>query len=133
LLIDISDQTKPEEVESEDEFDPKAKSKKSSRKNKAPQPAEEPRADRYTLQEHHDHLLSNSFDLSFSGNGVDPLSSQNGGFALDDIFLAATDGLDIGEGLGDDLAKELGEGWGVFPDNAEWAMSSLSSPTTETT
>ncbi|KAJ7900331.1 Rec8 like protein-domain-containing protein [Mycena olivaceomarginata] len=106
LLIDISDQTKPEEVESEDEFDPKAKLKKSSRKNKAPQPAEEPRADRYTLQEHHDHLLSNSFDLSFSGNGM--IS-----------FWLRPDGLDIGEGLGDDLAKELGEGWGVFPDNAD--------------
>ncbi|KAF7347844.1 RNA cytidine acetyltransferase [Mycena venus] len=118
--LNIGDHThKPEEDESEDEFDPKSKSKKSTRKNKAPQPAEEPRADLYTLQEHHDHLLSNSFDLSFNGNGMDPSSSQNGGgFALDDIFLAAPDGLDIGEGLGDDLAKELGEGWGVFPDNA---------------
>ncbi|KAF7339482.1 RNA cytidine acetyltransferase [Mycena sanguinolenta] len=117
--LNIGDKNKPEEVESEDEFDPKAKSKKSSRKNKAPQPAEEPRADQYTLNEHHDHLLSNSFNLSFNGSSGDPSSSQHGGgFVLDDIFLAAPDGLDIGEGLGDDLAKELGEGWGVFTDNA---------------
>ncbi|KAF8213061.1 Rec8 like protein-domain-containing protein [Mycena galopus ATCC 62051] len=116
--LNIGDQNKPEEVESEDEFNPKVKSKKSKGKNKAPQPAEEPRADRFTLQEHHDHLLSNSFDLSFNGNGVDPSSQNGGGFALDDIFLAAPDGLDIGDGLGDDLAKELGEGWGIFPDNA---------------
>ncbi|KAK7064240.1 RNA cytidine acetyltransferase [Favolaschia claudopus] len=116
--LNIGDATKPEDLESEDEFDPKSKSQKSKRKNKASQPAEEPRADQYTLQEHHDHLLSNSLDLSFNGNNIDPSSSQNGGgFVLDeDIFLAGPDGLDIG-GLGDDLAKELGEGWGVFPDN----------------
>ncbi|KAJ7634292.1 Rec8 like protein-domain-containing protein [Mycena polygramma] len=111
------DQIKPEEVESDDEFDPKSKSKKLTRKTKVPQPAEDPRADMYTLKEHHDHLLSNSFDLS--SNGADPASSSQmgGGFALDDIFLDAPDGLDIGEGLGDDLAKELGEGWGIFPND----------------
>ena len=75
----------------------------------------------YTLREHHDHLFSNSFDLSFNTNaGMDPSSSQVGGsFALDDIFLSASDGLDVGEGLGDDLAKELGEGWGIYPDHAK--------------
>ncbi|KAJ7786295.1 Rec8 like protein-domain-containing protein [Mycena metata] len=62
-------------------------------------------------------LLPNSFDVSFNGN--DPSSSQaGGGFALDDIFLAASDVLDLGDGLGDDLAKELGEGWGIFPNDA---------------
>ncbi|KAJ7783773.1 Rec8 like protein-domain-containing protein [Mycena maculata] len=107
-----------EEVDCDDEFNPKAKGKKSNRK-KAPQSAEDPRADMYTLKEHHDHLLSNSFDLSFNANGGDPSSSQDGGgFALDDMFLAATDALDIGDGLGDDLAKELGEGWGTFLENA---------------
>ncbi|KAJ6575101.1 hypothetical protein B0H19DRAFT_1254715 [Mycena capillaripes] len=117
--LNIGDQTKPDEVETDDEFNPKSKSKKPSRKNKAPQPAEDPRADMYTLKEHHDHLLSNSFDLSFNGNGINPSSSQTGGdFALDDIFLDASDGLDVGAGLDDDLAKELGEGWGIFPDNA---------------
>ncbi|KAJ6509522.1 Rec8 like protein-domain-containing protein [Mycena vitilis] len=105
-------------VESDDEFDPKSKSKKLIRKTKVPQAAEDPRADMYTLKEHHDHLLPNLFDLS--SNGADPASSSSqmgGGFALDDIFLDAPDGLDIGEGLGDDLAKELGEGWGMFPND----------------
>jgi hypothetical protein len=120
LTARILDQNKSDELETDDEFDPKSKSKKPSRKNKAPQPAEDPRADMYTLKEHHDHLLSNSFDLSFNGNGTDPSSSQmGGGFALDDIFLAASDALDVGEGLGDDLAQELGEGWGIYPDNAK--------------
>ncbi|KAJ6604638.1 hypothetical protein DFH09DRAFT_316557 [Mycena vulgaris] len=120
--LNIGGQPQLEEVESEDEFDPKVKSKKSSRKIKAPQPAEDLRADIYTLKEHHDHLLSNSFDLSFDANGgvMDPSSSQmSGGFALDDVFMAASDALDIGEGLGDDLAKELGEGWGLFTNNAD--------------
>ncbi|KAJ7492632.1 Rec8 like protein-domain-containing protein [Mycena latifolia] len=118
-FLNIGEQPQLEEVETDDEFDPKAKSKKSSRKNKVLQPpAEDLRADNYTLKEHHDHLLSNSFDLSFDANSMDPSSSQmEGGFALDDIFLAASDALDIGEGLGEDLAKELGEGWGLFPGN----------------
>ncbi|KAJ7125591.1 Rec8 like protein-domain-containing protein [Mycena crocata] len=119
--LNIGEQSQIEEVETDDEFDPKAKAKKSNRKSKAPQPAEDPRADMYTLKENHDHLLSNSFDLSFNGNGagMDPSSSQaGGGFVLDDMFLVASDALDIGDDLGEDLAKELGEGWGIFPDNA---------------
>jgi hypothetical protein len=59
-----------EEAEDDDEFKPKAKEKKTNRKVKAPRPAEDARADMHTLKEHHDHLLSNSFDLSFHGNGV---------------------------------------------------------------
>ncbi|KAJ7487587.1 hypothetical protein B0H11DRAFT_2408492 [Mycena galericulata] len=118
-FLNIGEQLQPEEGETDDEFDPKVKARKANRKRTA-QPAEEPRTDLYTLKEHHDHLLSNSFDLSFNANGGDmnPSSSQNGGgFTLDDIFLAAQDALDIDEGLGDDLAKELGEGWGIFPEN----------------
>lgn len=38
-------------------------------------------------------------------------SSQMGGFGFDDTF----DGLDIEEGIGDDLVRELGEGWGASP------------------
>lgn len=77
-----------------------------------------------TLKEHHDHLLSNSFDLSLSGTGGagsarDVFSSQaEPGFALDDnLFPGLDEGLDldIGFGLGDELARELGEGWGVSP------------------
>ena len=35
---------------------------------------------------------------------------------MDDLFLGVSDALDMGDGLGDDLAKELGEGWGAFPE-----------------
>jgi meiotic recombination protein REC8 len=38
--------------------------------------------------------------------------SQNENFGFDDTFFGAFDDLDIGEGVGDDLVKELGEGWG---------------------
>jgi hypothetical protein len=41
-----------------------------------------------------------------------PPSSQNDNFGFDDTFFGAFDDLDIGEGVGDDLVKELGEGWG---------------------
>ncbi|KAI6153604.1 Rec8 like protein-domain-containing protein [Pisolithus tinctorius] len=37
------------------------------------------------------------------------------GFGFDDAFFGAFDGLDITEGIGDDLLKELGEGWGISP------------------
>ncbi|KAJ7630924.1 Rec8 like protein-domain-containing protein [Roridomyces roridus] len=113
------EQLELEEPESEDEFDPKTKGKKANRKQKpSSQRAEEPRADMYTLKEDHEHLLSNSFDLSFNADvgGMASSSQNGGGFALDDIFLSAPDSLDIGDGLGDDFAKELGEGWGLFPD-----------------
>ncbi|KAJ6621737.1 hypothetical protein B0H10DRAFT_2017274 [Mycena sp. CBHHK59/15] len=120
--LNIGEKELLEEEDADDVFDPKAKEKKLNRKPKAPRPvdSENGRADMYTLKEHHDHLLSNSFDLSFNGNvaGMDPSSSQaGGGFAMDDMFLAASDVLDIVDGLGDDLAKELGDGWGIFPDN----------------
>ncbi|KAF7306915.1 RAD21/Rec8 N-terminal domain protein [Mycena indigotica] len=108
-----------QEDDAEDEFNPNTKSKKQSRKAKASQPVEEHRGlDLHTLREDHEHLLSNSFELSFISNaGKDPSSSQaGGGFAMDDMFLSASDQLGIGEGLGDDLMKELGEGWGAFPD-----------------
>ncbi|KAF7320350.1 RAD21/Rec8 N-terminal domain protein [Mycena kentingensis (nom. inval.)] len=112
----------------EDDFDPKAtKSKKGKGKaSKAIQPVEDVRGlDKHILKEHHEHLLSHSFDVSFnlSANsgagaaGAHPSSSQaGGGFGRDDMFLGAADGLDIGDGFGDDLAKELGEGWGMLPD-----------------
>ncbi|KAJ7293565.1 hypothetical protein C8J57DRAFT_1269366 [Mycena rebaudengoi] len=120
--LNIGDKSTLEEAEDDDEFKPKAKEKKTNRKVKAPRPAEDARADMHTLKEHHDHLLSNSFDLSFHGNGVgmEPSSSQAGGaFALDDMFLAASDILDLSGGLGDDLAMELGEGWGIAPGIAK--------------
>lgn len=70
------------------------------------------RATACTLPENPDFLLANSFDASFGGSGTTKLSSsQTGAFGFDDTF----DGLDIGEGVGDDLVRELGEGWGASP------------------
>ncbi|KAK7468886.1 R8 protein [Stygiomarasmius scandens] len=106
-----------------DDYDPEdrpARNNKPNSKVKNPNNTltEDVRADMCTLKEHHDHLLSNSFDLSFQGStgGVDVSSSQPGdaGFqpAADNFFL---DGLDIDFGLSDELARELGEGWGISP------------------
>jgi meiotic recombination protein REC8 len=73
----------------------------------------------YTLKEHHDHLLSVPFDASFTGNdAIDISSSQlDGGFGFDDNFFFGgdSDGLDLGGGIGDELARELGSGWGGSP------------------
>ncbi|KAF8140272.1 hypothetical protein EV363DRAFT_1152517 [Boletus edulis] len=70
------------------------------------------RATACTLPENHDFLLANSFDASFGESGTTKFSSsQIGGFGFDDTF----DGLDIEEGVGDDLVRELGEGWGANP------------------
>lgn len=69
------------------------------------------RAERYTLLEHHEHLLSASFDLSYHGSGGDPghSSSQvDADFGFDTIFSNLP--LDDLGGLGDELEKELG--WG---------------------
>jgi meiotic recombination protein REC8 len=71
----------------------------------------------HTLAEHHEHLLSASFDLSNgSGGALGPSPSQVSlDFAFDNNFLNPSSGLlDFG-GLGDELEKELG--WG--PSQAE--------------
>ncbi|KAG9314349.1 hypothetical protein JVU11DRAFT_5141 [Chiua virens] len=95
------------EDEAEDEYHPTAA--KTKRKAKTSN-LEVLRATACTLPETHNFLLTSSFDASFGGNGATMhSSSQIGGFAFDDTF----DGLDIGEGVGDDLVRELGEGWGV--------------------
>lgn len=66
----------------------------------------------HTLDEHNDFFTS-SFDASFGADGVGGLgpSSSQAGVGLDDNFL---DGFDIAGGIGDELAKELGEEWGIF-------------------
>lgn len=71
------------------------------------------RAEKCTLKEHHEHLLSGSFDLSFQGSaGIDVSSSQiDHGFPVEDFFLPGDD-FDIGGGLGEDFAKELEDVWG---------------------
>lgn len=70
------------------------------------------------MDENHEHLLSASFDASLQehNGGLDLSSSQfDGGFGFDDNFFGASDGLDL-EGIGEDLARELGEGWGGPPE-----------------
>ena len=79
----------------------------------------------HTLNENHAHLLSASFDTSLNGNLAIPSSSQfdaGFGFAFDDNFFGMSDGLDIGGEIGDELARELGEGWAAAPSMlmAEW-------------
>ncbi|KAJ3751978.1 hypothetical protein EV360DRAFT_56004 [Lentinula raphanica] len=109
-----------EDDEEDQEYDPKKKNKQKQTAAKPPPLTEDVRADMVTLKEHHDHLLSNSFDLSFQGSqrdGFDVSSSQAGpafGFN-DDFFPGFDDGLVIDPGIGDDLARELGEGWGASP------------------
>ncbi|KAG2061826.1 hypothetical protein BDR06DRAFT_1015869 [Suillus hirtellus] len=111
-----------EEGSSDDEYNPKAKRPKGKGKQSAVAPAstaENARANAHTLNENHDLFLANSFDASFGGSGANMIpSSQNNTFGFDDSFFGAFDGLDIGEGVGDDLVRELGEGWGgTAPEN----------------
>jgi meiotic recombination protein REC8, fungi type len=73
---------------------------------------DESRADFCTLKENHEHLLSGSFDSSFldEGLGCDISSSQIGSGVFDGDFHP-----DILTGISDELALELGEGWGLAP------------------
>ena len=102
----------------DEEYDPKAKNK-TQRKKKVvseampPPSSEVGRPNLYTLPEDHSHIFSNSMDLSFSGDaGPAALSSQVDAYGFDDNLFGgpgiAVDGLDIA----DELARELGEGWG---------------------
>lgn len=103
----------------DDDFNTTKKKQKSLKSLKDVPEAEAARRDMHTLDEHHEHVLSASYDLSFSGSahvvGMDLSSSQFGGPAFDNSFFS--DGLDAGDdlgiGFGDDLARELG--WGVSP------------------
>ncbi|KIM85185.1 hypothetical protein PILCRDRAFT_96366 [Piloderma croceum F 1598] len=105
--------------EEDDDFDPKSKKGKGRPKLKAVPLAENLRADLHTLNENHEHLLSASFDVSLNGSGVLPPSSsqfdEGFGYGLADNFFGAPDDLDVGGGIGDELARELGEGWGASP------------------
>jgi len=112
-----------DEEDSEDEFDPTAKKRKQKAKAKARAPSsvmENLRANAHTLDEHHEHLFSGSFDASFSGAGfggmVASSSQVDGGFDFGDDLFGLPEGIDFGGEIGDELAKELGEGWGGSPD-----------------
>lgn len=122
--------------ESDDEFDPTAKKAKQKGKPRSKPPSsaiENARANLHTLDEHHDHLLSGSFDASFNGSGfggIVPSSSQiDGGLDFNDDLFALPGGLDFGGDFGDDLARELGEGWGGSPVRARDELVDIKSTT----
>lgn len=109
-----------DEDQSDGEFDPRNRpSKKRRTKEPSVSAVDNARGDLHTLKENHDFVLSASFDVSFQddvGGGIAPSSSQIGGFRFDDNFLG---GVDIGGDIGDELAKELGPGWGAPADNVD--------------
>ncbi|KAI0778213.1 Rec8 like protein-domain-containing protein [Trametes elegans] len=112
--------TQEEEANASDEdFDPKAKRPKSKGKQKlkdAPSAIMEHGRALHTLEEHHDHLLAEAFHSSIGGSiapgGADVSSSQFGVFGFDDNVFALPEGAVEGD-IGDELARELGEGWGI--------------------
>lgn len=97
------------------DFDPETQNKKRSKAStKATPGVETVRKETHTLDEHHDHLLSASYELSFSQSGLlgaEGLSSSQVEAPFENFF-PFSDGLDLGDGLGDDLARELG--WGAI-------------------
>ncbi|EIN13763.1 hypothetical protein PUNSTDRAFT_140229 [Punctularia strigosozonata HHB-11173 SS5] len=117
-------------VASDEEYGVGAAKRKSKAKHKhSSSVVEHARANLHTLQEDHEHLLSNSFDASFSAlwpqAGQDPSSSQaDAGFNfLDDDLFGAGGELGLDGGIGDELAQELGEGWGVSASDAKHRRS----------
>ncbi|KAI0724582.1 hypothetical protein C8T65DRAFT_704409 [Cerioporus squamosus] len=110
---------------SDDEFNPRSQKSKSKRKQRQSVPplsatAEHGRA-LHTLDEPHSQLLAAAFDGSMSasvqgGAGFAASSSQvDGGFGFDDNLFALPEGAG-GADIGDELARELGEGWGAAFD-----------------
>ena len=100
-------------LDDDDDFDAETQDKKRSKARAKVAPATETvRKETHTLDEHHDHILSASYELSFSQPGPDGPSSSQAEVSFENFF-PFSDGLDLGDGLGDDLARELG--WGVSP------------------
>lgn len=102
----------------DEEYDPKAKSKTQRKKKNVSEPMPPPssevgRPNLYTLPEDHSHIFSNSMDLSFSGDmGFAVPSSQVDAYGFDDNLFGAP-GIPVdGPDIADELARELGEGWG---------------------
>lgn len=106
----IGDASRTADVDNDSDFNPQTK-----HKTQASLRTEVARGEMHTLTEHHEHLLSASFDLSYHGSGGDPgpSSSQLDTYlGLDSNFLKppSDELLDFG-GLADELEKELG--WGL--------------------
>ncbi|KAI0651884.1 Rec8 like protein-domain-containing protein [Trametes meyenii] len=125
FVVNMTQEVRDEEDNASDEdFDPKSKKAKSKGKQKQkdmpPSSAiiENARA-LHTLDEHHNLLLASTFGGSIGGSapggGPGPSSSAfNAGFDLgfDDVF-ALPEGAGEAD-IGDELARELGEDWGVL-------------------
>ncbi|KAH9944356.1 uncharacterized protein BXZ73DRAFT_87270 [Epithele typhae] len=122
-----------QEQDSDDDFDPKGKKPRSTRPQgdtNAPSSAvqEQGRA-LHTLDDRHRNVLFGAIGASLTGSIHEPpgfaasSSQAGGGFSLDDIFdlPEGATGIDIG----DELARELGEGWGgadLQPPSAQGAQ-----------
>lgn len=115
--------------EDDDDFDPKAQRVKIKRTEDSAVGLA--RKDEHTLKDHHDYdtFIPGSLGETFnSANGMDLSSSQfEGRFDFEDNFLAISDGYDLAEGLGDELAVELGWAVGEPPQPVALVISVLSS------
>jgi meiotic recombination protein REC8, fungi type len=116
LLTDTTTKDDDLLLEDDDDFDPETQKKRRSKASAKVAPgAETARKETHTLDEHYDHLLSASYELSFSQPG--PPGAEGPSSSQVEVpfenFFPFSDGLDLADGLGDDLARELG--WGVSP------------------
>ena len=101
------------EAESDDDEYGRPREKEKSRDRRSLPHPEMGRAAMHTLDENLEEIMSGSFEASFLGGAPgeqDPFSSS-----IDDGF-GFGDCEDFGLGdIGDELAKELGEGWASAP------------------
>jgi len=101
------------EAESDDDEYGRPRKKTKSRDRQSQPHPEMGRATMHTLEENLEQIMSGSFDVSFLGGAPgeqEPFSSS-----MDDGF-GFGDCEDFGLGdIGDELAKELGEGWASAP------------------
>ncbi|KAH9065734.1 Rec8 like protein-domain-containing protein [Lactarius vividus] len=109
---DILEAQAEAESDDDDEYGKPRGKVKSRDRRPLPHPEME-RATMHTLDENLEQIMSGSFDVSFLG---DPPGEQKPfSSSMDDGFGFA-DGEDFGLGdIGDELAKELGEGWASTP------------------
>lgn len=104
--------------ESDEEYDPSAKRKRKKASDAPLSQLGPARGNVHTLDENYDHLLSMALDASFneSGLGIAGTSSSQAGFGFEDDFFG---GIDTINDIGDELARELGDGWGALPEDRE--------------